>query len=151
MRGFEIGRFPGGSTSSELQNLGISEIPSGFFRDYFWKKFFQIFPNFSKNIFLKIWKNFFGKIWEKFGKIGKTFFQKQSLCQGHQKSPLVCLTFTQFTKHFDYPPKLPVLCDNIDKNLKICVNPSHFNVMSSSSQITFTTCVTMTLFTEHFH
>ena len=26
----EIGRFPGGSTSSELKNLGISELPSGF-------------------------------------------------------------------------------------------------------------------------
>ena len=61
-------------------------------------------------------------------------------CQDHQKSPLVCLTFTQFAKHFDYLPKLPVLCDDIDKNLKICVYPSHFNVMSSSSQITFTLC-----------
>ena len=71
-------------------------------------------------------------------------------CQDHQKSPLVCLTFTQFAKHFDYLPKLPVLCDDIDKNLKMCVYPSHFNVMSGSSQITFT-CVTMTPFTDHFH
>src|ERR1700761_4246830 len=51
-------------------------------------------------------------------------------CKGHHNSPLVCVTLTKFTG----------LSHNLDKNLKMCVCPSHFKVMPRPSQITLSLC-----------